>query len=195
MTTKWDNLQDLVTKFSDTICTYDGQPIRVVEVREDEHGYGFIGLLYNGDAAVVSLADPLFNYRDFNLGYANTNRAATWWCRRPLRQWQQGLRHPQMAHFTSFPGYLENNFGLSKPYFDMLMDNYPTFEECVGVTERLSTAFHRDFALTFEGRLEFRGNLVGGFTPDEGLQLHPKFTHLTETLQEALKVNGTKKSI
>src|SRR5690606_29840516 len=116
------------------------------------------------------LSDPEFNYREFNLGYANAGVYAGWWYRRPHKQYSQGLKKHQMGWRTSHPGYHPDEpFGFTKSFIQMLENNYPHLDVCQQQLRdhvRLAIAFHRDFALTWDEihndfLLEYRGKKIG----------------------------------
>jgi len=200
MKVKFDNIDDVVAKFHNTICIYDGLPVRVENVVHSEKNQGSFALLVKhpngGPATLVEIDDPKLLYRDYNLGYANIDTVATWWYRRPLKQYQQGLKRNQVSCLctSSLDHIPDDGFGFTKNYIKMLSNIYPTLDECrVMVTEgnRISAAFHRDFAISFNHlhgtyTLEFRGKRVG-ISPDlKTFKLAPNCEHLSETLQEVL---------
>lgn len=199
MAAKFDNIDDVISKFVGTICYYAGKPVRVDKVTTSQDGTSFT-LIIKGTNPPVSVAidisDPKFSYKNFNLGYANTPGFACWWFRRPLKQYQQGLKRNQVNFLCATPGAMlvDDGFGFTKNYISMLSDEYPSVASCaklVSIGERISAAFHRDFAVSFDPlhgdfTLEFRGKNVGITSDLKAFKLAPAHEHLRETLQEVL---------
>lgn len=208
MAVKFDNLDDVISKFQGTICRYNGKPVVVQLVSPSDDNPGSYALHIKdgkGFPVWVDINDPLFSYRDFNLGYVNTPQWATWWYRKPLKQYQQGLKRNQMTFRVSDKNAVvgDDVFGFTKNYVAMLSNAYPSLADCgtrVRLGERSSVAFHKDFALSFnklheDYTVEFRGKIVGLTADFVHYKLLPEYEHLRETLEEVLvkeevKING-----
>lgn len=205
MAVKFDNLDDVVGKFLNTICYYDGRPVKVDNIQHSDDIKGSFTLLLKGELGphfLCDISDPLFNYRDFNLGYANLSQYATWLYRKPLKQYQQGLKRNQVAYLSGLPmdGLADDGFGFSKNYLKMLKDVYPSMKVCakqVKAQARRSAAFHRDFALSYnllheDFTLEFRGKNIGISGDLKYFKLAPEHEYLRETLHEVLMLEERK---
>lgn len=200
MAAQFDNLEDVGGKFNQTVCVYNGKPVYVVCAETDaEIVGGFVLYIQdkNGKKQYIKLTDPKFSYKDFNLGYANSGPFASWWYRKPSKQYQQGLRHNQLSYRTSIPGTgPEEPFGYSKPFNRMLENDYPKLEDCMKWLRdkhAQAVAFHRDFALSWDAIhgdyiIEYRAKQIGSSVNPgvSAVKLMDEYTHLTEALKEAL---------
>lgn len=199
MKASFDNLDDVNGKFAGTICMFDKKAVSV-KGATTEGGVFFLNLCtsLNGRYKLVPLDHPGFSYRDFNVGYANSQKGypAIWWYRRPLRQWKQGLKKDQM--FFRLAGnqgrFMDANFGWNRACIDMLENQYPSIETCQkGLIdgEIPSAAFHKDFAISWDRLhddfiLEHRGRQVATSMRRSMKQFKvlPEFTYLQETIRE-----------
>lgn len=202
---EFDNIDDVKSKFVGTICYYDGNPIMVktASFQCDENGkfipmrFELTVVPYGDKSRVIKLEDPLFNYKEYNLGYANNAHYAVWWYRVPYKQYQQGLKKEQLHYISSDPHFMvEENFNFSKPYVCMLSNDYPNMDLCEKVLKDQKTkmaAFHKDFALSWDDIhedfvLEYRGVKVGASLNGnlKEFKLTADYKHLAEALMEAL---------
>ncbi len=194
----FDNLDDVQTKFSGTICYYDDKAVLVksASVPLEKPGQYFLGICaLNGRAKPIELTDPKFRYRDYNLGYANVGVYSVWWYRRPIRQYSQGLKRNQMGYLTS--GIMpDDSFNFARPYTAMLENSYPSIDDCqkLLVDQKAQVvAFHRDFALSQDiihndFILEYRSKKIGATTASRKLRLSKEANYLREALKEAIDV-------
>jgi len=203
MAAKFDNLEDVQGKFAGTICYYDGRPVYVKntdqKVLPDGSAAGFwLYILYSatGRGKWVELSDPLFDYKNFNIGYANEGNCAAWWYRKPNKQWKQGLKKEQLNYKMTNMNMNFAGFQFAPAYIDMLQGKYPTLEECMKLllAEQLNVvAFHKDFAASWDNIhqdffIEYRGQKIGNtLSPNfKEYKLAPQFAHLKETVEEVL---------
>lgn len=193
---KFDNLNDVNSKFINTICYHNNEPVFVkAAFHGDDDPTQFILSVakYGEESKIVEVHDPAFRYRDYNLGYCN-HGTATWWYRRPSRQYQQGLK-PEQVRFYTETGYGQpkSNFGFIKPYIQMLSNNYMSLEEAKKFTrdgKMMVAAWHRDFAVMWNAAdsmyyIEYRGSRIGALTIAGKPILTPEAQYLQEALQEA----------
>lgn len=199
---QFDNLDDVMSKFQSTICYYDNKAVFVKSVEESPPNLFQLKILkYNAkESQKIFLDDPLFSYKNFNIGYANSSHTSVWWYRRPIKQYQQGLKKEQLGYVLSKPdgGGLEENFNFSRSFVAMLENAYPALEN-IGETLKNPengvriAAFHKDFALSWSELhdnfvLEFRGLKIGtGINGKlDQFRLVADFKYLAEALQEAI---------
>jgi hypothetical protein len=197
MAAKFDNLDDVTSKFYNTICLYDKKPVLVKAAQQDEESGGFKLNINTGQKSLwIDLDSPLFSYRDFNIGYMNSGAYSLWWFRKPMKQWQQGLKRDQMGWKSTHTNYVSDDFGLNKPFVSMLTNAYPNRHDCEKVLRdgmHQVMAFNVNFALSWDEIhndyiLQYCGKNVGsslGRTTDK-FNLIDDFKHLEESLQEAL---------
>lgn len=201
----FDNLEDVKGKFVNTICYHDGKAFHIKDAR---HSVNHMGNYINGKFAVVGnhyklanklieLDDPLLNYKDYNIGYANCPAYAMWWYRVPFKQYQQGLKKDQMHYVASDPYIVgDEGFHFNAPVIFMLENKYPTMEDCASTLKQGKTqmmAFHKDFALSWDKAhedlvLEYRGKKVGASIGGslKEFKLAADYKHLAEALMEAI---------
>lgn len=205
MLAQFDNLDDVNSKFNGTICRYKGEPVSVIEVLPSENTPGSYMLRLKSvqERALLSIeiTDPAFSFRDFNIGYSNWQNYAVWWYRKPLKQYQQGLKKNQVG-FRALNYDQDLQFGWNNSCIKMLQNQYPTMETChraITTAGHINMAFHRDFALfalpdePMVG-LEFRGRPVGkGSTDLQKFDLKPECSYLQETLQEIMTAEHTRR--
>jgi hypothetical protein len=200
MAALFDNLDDVNSKFSGTICYYDKKPIYVKQAIPDPVNNGEFILYVQTSAGrnkQIKLTDPLFNYKHFNIGYANTGSYAAWFYRRPTKQYRQGLKKDQLYYKMSIAhGMPEESFNLSKSFIAMLENVYPKLEDCRELLmnhTKVVVAFHKDFALSWDHIhddffIEYRGKKIGTSVGHNLMKynLLAEAKHLEEALQEAL---------
>lgn len=193
---KFDNLDDVIGKFSGTICMYDKHAAIVKQANQLADGAFVLSLQSTvmGRAKSIKLDDPLLQYQDFNLGYANQNGYAHWWYRRPLKQYKQGLKAEQMQSVSSVRDVERGHFGFTSAHCAMLENVYPTLDECHrNLKDGLvrTYAFHRNFGMSWDDMhedfiIEHKGVRVG-VTPDlKRFKLRDEYKYLAEALQEAV---------
>lgn len=193
---KFDNLNDVTSKFVGTMCYYKDEPVYVkTAFHADDDPMKFILSVakYGDQSELVDVHDPEFRYRDYNLGYTNHN-TATWWYRRPSRQYQQGLKPEQVRFFSETGlGNPKSNFSFIKPYIRMLKNDYMSLEEAQKFTrdgKMPIAAWHRDFAVAWNPNdslyyIEYRGSRIGVLGAAMNPVLKPEANYLKEALQEA----------
>ena len=200
MAKHYDNIDDVKSKLVGTIVYYDGVPVIVKSADIYQDGELAVHITNSLSARTTSMrkiTDPLLNYMKFNLGYDNYNHGAAWWYRIPHRQYRQGLKNEQLRYSISDramnPGY---QFNASKVIDDMLLNKYPHIEEIekhLRDQERLCMAFHKNFAISYDRVhddmiLEYKGQVIGCMSKMDEFKLMDEFTHLNESLKEAIGV-------
>lgn len=200
MATKFDNIEDVNSKFVGTICYHEKMPVLIKAAQpslEEPGSFVLNATNASGRSKYIKLNDPALNYRDFNIGYANQGHYAVWWYRRPIRQYRQGLKKDQMGFKMSMNDYgIEETFGYSKPYINMLKNHYPDLPQCDAQLRGMvykTIAFHKDFALSWDEVhsdfiLEYRGRKIGCSVGKDLKQynLLAPAEYLAETLQGVL---------
>ena len=200
----FDNIDDVQSKFHQTICYYENKVVLVkgANLRADNFGnplmtkFDLVIAHYQAKNKTIGLEDPKFNYTEYNLGYANSGLYSIWWYRKPVKQYKQGLRPEQMGFSASIEIYDKiDPFGFHKSCVDMLENNYPdlnAIEKPLRDTAVNTIAFHKDFALSFDRIhedfiLEYKGNKIGASTNKSlsEFRLLSEYKHLAEALQEA----------
>jgi hypothetical protein len=202
MAAKFDNLDDVNSKFSGTICYYNGQAFVVKQAihMPDGHAFGVMGSTQN-KALQCAVDDPLFNYKNYNLGYANAYSIAQWWFRKPQRQYKQGLKETQMGRAASMICPDDQGWQFSKAFVAMLENRYPDLElvkKTLMTQEKKVLAFDKDFALSYDDVhddyiIEYRGYKIGNSLNSKltDFRLLDNHKHIQEALQEVLsRVHG-----
>lgn len=198
MAATFDNLEDVVSKFTGTVCVYDNKAVLVKSANylEDEPHVYTLAINQYGvrNAKTIKLSDPALNYTDFNIGYANQNMFASWWYRRPTRQYRQGLKGDQMGVRLADNNIDPGHFNFNGPFVAMLENSYPSTEECKKFLKDralYSVAFHRNFALSYDNLhedfiVEYKGRQVG-ITPNfKEFKLRDENHYLQQAVREVL---------
>lgn len=141
-----------------TIVRVDCEPVfvnEVISVKGEVHIQGF----YLADRSEVSTPITNVNLEPVPLGYVNTFFGARYLCRRPIRNdWRQGLRDYNCVNergenvLNEVP--LEN-------LRETILGIYPSFDLAVRDNSGKSIAFSRNFALTKDKTLLYKGKPVG----------------------------------
>lgn len=200
---EFDLLDDVNQKFTGTIVMYDKKAVSVKGVGHHQEKPGkFILQTVAANARQIKnidLDDPALNFTNFNIGYTNVGNYASWWYRKPYKQWSQGLRSNQMGYRISIPGgNPHDGFGFTRPFLNMLEGIYPDVESVKKALidkQIQAQAFHKDFALSYDDIhddfvLEYHGTKIGA-SVDRALKqfkIMPEARHLIEALQEARNV-------
>lgn len=195
----YDNLKDAQDKLLKTIVMYDGKAGVVIDVNPaDAQGklpYLITLKVFGGGVVQTNLADEKFNFREYNLGYANHGSQTYWWYRKPLKQFKQGLTSQQVGHLFSMPDvYGGVRFELSKGIANMFENVYPHISVCeksLKDGESLNQSFHRDFALAYDKfhrdcLLEYKGKMIGQSHNMKDFHLIKEFSYLHEAVKEAV---------
>lgn len=195
---KFDNLQDVSAKFVNTVCYYKGEPVHVKAAFHDDDDPTVFRLSVTplGEPSqIIDIHDPEFKYTGYNIGYSNGQGLATWWYRRPAKQYQQGLKAEQLRFFTENGyGQPKTGFQFNKVYVNMLKNHYLSLEEAKKLVRDgkvLTAAWHRDFAVSWQEEdhqyhLDYRACSIGSFGAHTPIVLLPQAEYLKETLHEAL---------
>lgn len=198
----YDNMEDARTKLNATLCMYNDRAIQIKEVAPDDDGqprHLLIRAPRNLAINTIDIDDPDFNCTRFNIGYVNNDGCATWWARRPLRQYRQGLRYDQMVEFSPHPGYKGRmKFDFTTPVLAMMENSYPTFETCEQKLKDkivLNIAFARDFAASWDDihddmLIEYKAKKIGMSHKFKKFKLLKEYEYLQETLAEIANVHG-----
>lgn len=199
----FDNLNDVQTKFVNTICMYGDKAIYVKSIAHDDpdnpgKDFSILAQFSSGKTNVIKLSDPKFNYTNFNLGYINTNYMASWWYRKPIRQYRQGLKRDQMGYIiANLHMQVDKAFGFDGYFSAMLENRYSSIDRCLkilkGPNPPVSHAFHKDFALQWDELhescvVEYQGVKIGVSIDDRyrKFRLINDYKHLEEYLKEVL---------
>jgi hypothetical protein len=195
---RFDNLNDVTAKFVGTICYYKDEPVYVKAAFHDDDDPKLFRLSVarlGENSEIIDLHDPEFRYYGYNIGYSNGPGCATWWYRRPAKQYQQGLKAEQLRFFSETGlGQPKTGFQFNKTYINMLKNSYISIEEAKKLTRDGNThsaAWHRDFAISWSPvnslyLLDYRASQIGTFGAYTPIDLFPQAEYLKETLHEAL---------
>lgn len=205
----YETVEETQTRLYETVFLYKDQPVLCQGVSCDEDGgenpEGInLSLLFYPrcvETASVKLNDPDLNYRNYNLGYCNLNRGASFIYRVPTRSgYKQGLCRNNLgiSKITPSIGVPEfRSIVTSIGFRDMLRGVYPTLSEAASRLEAddapVSVAFHKNFALMFDKfrkdyLLYYKGDRVA-FGTSSAFDLPAEFRYLREIItQSGIKV-------
>lgn len=176
----YDNAGDAGRYLAGTVCTWDGRPVYVSDVRNGEARGSITARIHYLPYAMspefwVDIADPRFNATQFRLGYMNCGDGrARFVSRTPARIQSQGLCQGN-TRFRGAPEGIAPSFGFKQAireqgWVDMMTGVYPSME---GAQDRLandarcaSVGISRDFAVVRHPKfkklffLEYRGREI-----------------------------------
>lgn len=166
------NVEDINILFSRTLVLYKGEPVFVHKNAGREVLCEFIE---TGKVEKIN-----FNLKDFKpishrLGYVNTAVGCAYLMRKPVRRYQVGLSYDNIQLLeTPSDFYMEIKTDIStlrsRFIVDTIKGEYPDIDSCYMNAVALNTtfAFDRQFAVTYEGRLYYRGReFVGNYRDGE----------------------------
>lgn len=160
----YDTAEYARTRLIETIVRYQGRPVMVMNCEQngEEILVHFNEIMDDHPPDVRPLKE--FDLDPVPLGYVNFSARATYVTRMPMRKdWRQGMRMSNIADV--------NGMNPTRMPFRVLgktiMGDFPTFHRALeGVTRKSkpaeSMAFSRDFAVTSEGTLQYKGFLTVG---------------------------------
>ena len=135
------------------------------------------------------ITDKAFNIQAFRIGYVNNGGESTYLQRLPTRKWKQGLCKSNLT----FGGQarVRDAWALMHcpGFFSMYHNTYPSFKKALeGLTEYglQQVAFARQWCINGK-KLMYKGQQVGIIKGGEA-KLSSEYTHLKESLEEALNV-------
>jgi len=197
------SVSDIRTLFVNSLCTYKGTPVKVLECTYDKQ----VTLYYleNAHKAVV-----IFNLDDFGapvgrIGYVNHGNHAFYFSRKPLRQYAVGVKRDN-TDVRACPCLTDNDpmhflYQLNKMEHKAIakaMRNiYPKFEKALeqAIKKRGVYAFDKQFAVDFHRRVWYKnkpvGNIPEGCTTVDAIILFPEYTYLdlplTQSYEKTIK--------
>ena len=162
------SLDDLKTILLSSIIRYKGEPVYVRDVLQAaKRFYLKISNLDNlNEQRNVLLISRFLDFTPVPLGYCNTPTGAVYLSRKPSRNYRQGLHHNNV-HFKGLM-YEDNYFGRIGSMADPVLvptikGDYPSIRKAVDFVQgaKISCAFSRVGAISPEGEVLFRGQVVG----------------------------------
>lgn len=190
----YDTAAYAASRLVDTIILYDGAPVIVRTVKSSDAGTGIA-------VTFTEILDPTekvktddiskFNLDPVRLGYVNYRKDPVYLTRAPMRRdWRQGLRALNIYD-------ADGNNPRMIPYHviaQTIMNRYPTF---ASILETMSSplfehgglAYHRDFCLSREGRLKYKGMFaVGQVNMDNGdVVIDADYSWVGEAFNESME--------
>lgn len=173
----YDTAEYARTRLLETIIRFEGRPVMVANC--EDHG-NTIMIHFNeimGDHPPDAKPIEMFDLDPVPLGYVNFSARATYITRMPMRKdWRQGMRMSNIADVSGFSPTRMPFRVLGKT----IMGDFPTFHRAIeGVSRKSkpaeSMAFSRDFAVTNEGILQYKGILnVGEVNLSEASVIFPE---------------------
>lgn len=190
----YDTAAYAASRLIDTIILCDGAPVIVRNVEKSDAGSGIV-------VKYTEILDPTdrtkradinqFDLNPVRLGYVNYRKDPVYLTRAPMRRdWRQGLRTMNIydAH---------GNNPRMIPYHviaQTIMNNYPTFESALNTLNSPllgdgGLAYHRDFSISHEGKLSYKGMFeVGEVNMENGdVVIDPKFAWVGEAFNESME--------
>lgn len=187
----YDTAEYAASRLVDTIITHQGEPIlvRSVGMIDNEIAIRFNSLLDDeDDVREAYLSDCDLN--PVSLGYVNHKKDSHYIMRAPMRRdWRQGLR---MLNIID----PEGNSPRLLPYrviAQTIMGRFPTFQSTLerlnGKEKIIRMAYSRDFSITNEGSLTYKGLIdVATVNMENGsIHINDNCNWVGEALDESLE--------
>lgn len=167
------NHADVHQLYLDTICTYKGAPVRVLEINRDL--LVTVMLLRHGKLAQVKFEQELFGPPLGRIGFVNEGVHTFYVTRQPVRRFQVGLNRGNIK-VNNLPivdrKKAERDYSTAlkmntKAWAKALDNEYPTLAEALRLaTEHKGTvAFDKQFAVDSERNIYYKTNRVGSIPP------------------------------
>ena len=174
-----DNLEYAKGRLESTLVRVGEEPFYVHQIKTLGPSMIAEGLFYHsGEVKTVKLSS--INIEPVPLGYVNYGAHCYFIMRKPARKWKQGLCFGNIA-FVGAQGFRE--FPINEMR-NTIKNIYPTFNEATRLVkgEHKSVAFSRDFAVTRNNEVLYRGRQVGVW--DKLINLNDKYKYLSEYVEE-----------
>lgn len=189
------NLHDIIQIYKDTLCLYNGVPVKVMEVNPDKRIR-----IFNLISQKVHWV--LFDYNKFSaprgrLGYVNIMGNALYVKRQPMRRFSNGLTRNNMIILANEGVGGENlQYAMeilkertSPAFIAPMFGEYPSRAEALNFLKEegvCSVAFDRQFSVSKSGReifLHYKSKIVAEMV-DDNFVFSNKFSYL-ENLMES----------
>lgn len=190
----YDTAAYAASRLVDTIILCDGAPVIVRSVQSSLEGAG-ITVKYTeilDPSEKMKKADiSKFDLNPVRLGYVNYRKNPVYLTRAPMRRdWRQGLRALNIYD-------ADGNNPRMIPYHviaQTIMNRYPSFQSALEALssplfEQGGLAYHRDFSLSREGKLEYKGMFnVAQVNMDNGdVVIKPEFAWVGEAFNDSME--------
>jgi hypothetical protein len=182
----YDNHHDAQMRLADCIITFDGRPVYIHHIRDEEDLPVVFSYLDTREEGVVPIDDIRFNREPVHTGYVNYRGQVDYVQRAPCRRWKVGLNFENVQ--ASNP-HVINTPEMAKT----ILNEYPTFTETLDAVRTgryQACAWTRRFALKREDDVGlvwlYYRNEKAGWVQDDTPVLGENSQYLAEELQEAL---------
>lgn len=180
-------LNDLSQRLHETVCRYDGQPVRI----KCEHGspilhmFNLTGSKHLGD---TQADDPSLDISSVPLGYVQlAPDVVAYTKRRPARIYKQGINNDSVVweFLTKANSLLARANVFSKEFEKMVSGIYPSLDQAMDLIKIPNTrspvseiAVSRDIAMKYDHEMQFthvyyKGMKVGYIVKDERTVITP----------------------
>lgn len=163
------SIADIQQQYLGNIVLYKGVPVYVVSVSAESNiSYQ---VLSTGKRAVAKFSLKTFTPPDMRLGMVNVDGGALYAQRIPVRKMNVGLNGANTKFLVLATNYPEGQAMTHAAVATMkhpsiaeaMLNNYPTFDECVAHTKEFGgcMAWDRQFAFDDERKVHYRSKVVG----------------------------------
>ena len=184
---------DFTHRLSNCIIKYKEKPVYVLgnEGLAIDMQDSLTGVVYRG----IHSSDTDIDVRSVPLGYWNSNNGAKFVCRQPSRRAIQGVHPSNIIWITRYNGQfnslpIRNGEVMSKTFFEMLNELYPTLEQCFKDLKGqvTSVAFKRKLAVSVDdiglNKLEMMGSPIAVWNDTNSVfKLTDKYAHYLPVLK------------
>lgn len=187
----YDTVDYAKSRLVETVIRLNGSPIMVLGVRGEDNDITveYNDLMNDGVYGVAKLSDCDLN--PVSLGYVNHKKSAYYIMRTPMRRdWRQGLRMLNLVDAQGAQPRLVSYSSIGHT----ILGKFPSFKETLSMLSTKtrapkSVAFHRDFAVDVEGKMEYKGFVdAARINMDNGnVTMNDNTNWLAEAFNEAME--------
>ena len=188
----YDTVEYAKSRLIETIIRLNGSPVMVLGVHgtNDSINVEYNDLINDGTYGIAKLSDCDLN--PVPLGYVNHKKSSYYIMRTPMRRdWRQGLRMLNLVDAEGAQPRLVSYASIGQT----ILGKFPSFKETLGMLSSKgrypikSLAFHRDFAIDVEGKMEYKGFVdAARINMDNGsVTMNDNTNWLAEAFDEAME--------
>lgn len=189
----YDTAAYAATRLAETVIRLKGVPVLVTTCEQNGKNIlvHYTHIMEDAPPSANVIED--FDLDPVPLGYVNFGGKASYISRMPMRKdWRQGMR---MSNIVDTSGYNPTRMPL-RVICQTIVGDFPSFDRAIaGVTRKSraasSVAFHRDFAVTADGKLEYKGIVKAGEVnlEDASVSIPQNMNWIREAFAEAMETN------
>lgn len=197
------SVTDINTLFVDSLCTYKGNPVKVLDCNFNKEVTIFF--LENAHTLTIPFVLSNFGAPVGRIGYVNHGNHAFYFTRKPYRQYAVGIKKSN-TDIVACPAqvmgdYEQYRYQLQrlthKTIAKAIRNVYPSFEKALSLAVKKEGvyAFDKQFAVDCKCKIWYKNKCVGSVPKDDAtlssIVLKPEFSYLelplTQSYEKTIK--------